>query len=97
MRKAIWNPLARKDYYNNIDYLLKVWTEAEAQKFIDQVNEIIFILEKGNVEYQDTNYPKIKRCVLKKQITLFYKVIDKKNIELLRFWNNAKDNKNLNL
>jgi hypothetical protein len=97
MRKVRWNSWARKDYFNNIDYLIKEWTETEAQNFIDQVDEIIYILEQGKVDFQNTNYPNVKRCVLRKQITLFYKVIDKKDIELLRFWNNNKDKKNLNL
>ena len=30
MRKVNWNLWARKDYYENIDYLLDEWTEAEA-------------------------------------------------------------------
>jgi len=97
MRKVNWNPWARKDYYDNIDFLLEEWTEAEAQNFIDQVDEIIFILEQGKVDFQNTDYPKIKRCVLRKHITLFYKVIDRKNVQLLRFWNNNKDKKNLNI
>lgn len=97
MRKVLWNSWARKDYYDNIDYLIKEWTEVEAQNFIDQVDEIIFILEQGKVNFQNTNYTNVKRCVLRKQITLFYKVIDRNNIELLRFWNNNKDKKSLNL
>ncbi len=29
------------------------------------------------------------------QITLYYKIIDKENINLLRFWNNYKDTSKL--
>lgn len=63
--------------------------------FIDEVYEIEIILEQGNIDFQDTDLPNIKRFVLCKQITLFYKIIDQNNIELLRFWNNHKDNKKL--
>ena len=91
MRKVHWNKLARSDYYQNIDYLLREWTEKDAQEFIDEVDETEFILKQGKVDFQDTNIGEVKRCVICKQITLFYRVIDKHNIELLRFWNNYED------
>jgi len=97
MRKVHWNKLARSDYYQNIDYLLREWSEKDAQEFIDEVDEIEFILNAGKVDFQDTNSKDIKRYVICKQISLFYKVIDKYNIEFLRFWNNHKDNKRLKL
>lgn len=95
MRQVKWNRLASEDYYENIDYLLKKWTEREAQDFIDEVDKIIFILSQGKIEYQETDYPNIRRCVIREQITLFYKIIDKGHVELLRFWNNYQDNKKL--
>lgn len=55
------------------------------------------MLAKGNVEFQNTDRAGIKRCVINKQISLFYRVIDEKNIELLRFWNNNQNLKNINL
>ena len=97
MRKVHWNKLARSDYYQNIDYLLREWSEKDAQEFIDEVDDIEFILKQGKVEFQDTNVRDIKRCVICKQISLFYKVIDEYNIELLRFWNNYQDTERLKL
>lgn len=95
MRKVKWNKVARTDYYENIDYLLREWSEKDAQEFIDDVYETEFILKQGKVQFQDTNIKDIKRCVICKQITLFYKVIDTHNIEFLRFWNNYKDDKKI--
>ena len=80
MRKVHWNKLARSDYYQNINYLLLDWSEKEAQEFIDEVDETEFILKQGNVEFQDTNISNVKRCVICKQITLFYKILDEHNI-----------------
>ena len=37
MRTVQWNKLAVRDYYDNIDYLLREWSEKEAQEFIDEV------------------------------------------------------------
>ncbi|MCF8352041.1 MAG: hypothetical protein K9H15_12800 [Bacteroidales bacterium] len=95
MRKVHWNILARSDYYQNIDYLLREWSEKDAQKFIDEVDDVEFILKQGKVEFQDTNLRDVKRCVICKQISLFYKVVDEHNVELLRFWNNYQNTENL--
>lgn len=97
MRAVHWNKIARLDYYDNIDYLLRDWSEKEAQDFIDAVDETEFFLKQGNVEFQNTDMPEIKRCVICKQITLFYRIIDKRNIEFLRFWNNHQHDNKLNL
>jgi plasmid stabilization system protein ParE len=95
MRRIKWNPLAKEDYYENIDYLLTNWSEKEAQRFIDEVEEILFILRQGKVDYQETDYPGIRRCVIRPQITLFYKLREKQDVELLRFWHNSQDDKSL--
>lgn len=97
MRTVHWNKLARLDYYQNISYLIENWSEKEAQNFINKVFEIENILAKGNVKFQNTDRIGIKRCVINKQISLFYKIYNEKNIELLRFWNNNKNLKDLNL
>ena len=97
MRTVLWNKMAKLDYYQNIDYLLREWTKKEAQAFIDEVYEKEFILKQGNIEFQDTDMKGVKRCTICKQITLFYRIIDSKTIELLRFWNNYQDNKTLRL
>lgn len=95
MRKIIWNKVAKSDYFENIDYLLKNWSEKEVQKFIDEVRHIELVLKKGNIDFQETNYREIRPVVLRKQITLFYKIISISEIEFLRFWNKHQDIKKL--
>jgi plasmid stabilization system protein ParE len=97
MRKIHWNNQAKSDYFENIDFLLERWTEKEAQEFIDEVHETEFILKQGNVDFQDTDFVRVKRCVIRKQISLFYRVIDENNIEFLRFWNNHQNRNKLKL
>ncbi len=91
MRTIHWNKKAKSDYFENIDFLLKEWSEKVAQEFIDEVFEVEFILSKGNIDFQNTDIKGVKRFVIRKQITLFYRIIDNENIEFLRFWNNYKD------
>ena len=95
MRKIIWNKEAKSDYFENIDYLFENWSEKEVQKFVDEVRNIEYLLKKGNVEFQETNYRGIRRVVLRKQITLFYKITSISEVEFLKFWNNHKDIKRL--
>lgn len=97
MRIVRWNKLSRLDYYQNISYLLQNWSEKEAQNFIDKVWEIENLLAKGNIDFQDTERKNIKRCVIDKHVSLFYRLTETNNIELLRFWNNNRNLKNLNL
>ena len=97
MREVLWNTLARSDYYQNIDYLLGKFSDNQAQEFIDEVDDIEYILKQGKVEFRGTDVEGVKRCVICKQISLFYKVIDKDNVELLRFWNNYQDPESLQL
>lgn len=96
MRRIRWNPTAIIDYNENIDYLLEKWSEKAAQQFIDEVNHIEFILRQGNVDFPNTDFEGVKRFVIRKQITLFYRISDKNQVEFLRFWNNNKNIKNLN-
>jgi plasmid stabilization system protein ParE len=96
MREIVWNNKARLDFYENIDYLLENWSEKAAQQFIDEVSHIEFILKQGNVDFQNTDFEGVKRFVFRKQITLFYRISDKNQVEFLRFWNNNKNIKNLN-
>ncbi|MFO8236178.1 MAG: type II toxin-antitoxin system RelE/ParE family toxin [Bacteroidales bacterium] len=97
MRKIRWNKLAKEDYYHTIDYLLEEWSEKEAQQFIDDVSGIIHLLHTGNVDFQKTDYQNIRRCVVREQIILYYKILDKHTIELLRFWNTYQDDQNIEL
>jgi len=95
MRKVFWNKLAESDYYQIIDYLLLNWGETSAQNFIDRVEKIESLLESGKVDFEMTNRKNIKRCVLSKQVTLFYKTYRNNSVELLRFWNNYQNKENL--
>ena len=95
MRTVIWNKLAKEDFYENIEYLLTDWSERDAQTFIDEVYEIEYLLKNGIIDFQETNKSGVRRCVVCRQITLFYRIYDNNKIEFLRFWNNYRDSEKL--
>jgi hypothetical protein len=85
-----WSEPAKFDYWNNIEYLEREWTLKEVYDFMDKTDELIDLLEKGNITFKPTDYKNTYQVPVVKQITLFYNVINDK-IELLRFWNNYQD------
>ena len=73
MRKVRWNKIARLDYFENIDYLLREWSEKEAQEFIDEVYETEFILKQGKVEFQDTDFRMLNDALSVSRLLYFTK------------------------
>ncbi|MDA3891884.1 MAG: hypothetical protein PF517_09505 [Salinivirgaceae bacterium] len=97
MRKITWSIDAEYDYEENIEYLLREWSVKEVEEFIEKADEVINTLRTELVRYQAAKYRGIFKCVVCKQITLFYKEKDETEIELVRFWNNYQDDKKLKL
>lgn len=93
MRKIIWATTASSEYDGNIDYLLKEWSDIDALTFINNVEAILFNLKAGIVEYPLTIEGNVRKCVVCKQITLFYQINQEDDIELLSFWNTYQDDK----
>lgn len=97
MRKIIWTNEAESDYSANIDYLLKEWTISEAEEFINKAEKLLHNLKIGKIKCKISQFSEIRECVVCKQITLFYRLNENNNIELLKFWNNHQDKKRLSL
>ena len=95
MRKVTWSKESEYDFDDNIEYLIRKWTEKEAQNFIDKVNEIVDILEKGNAEFKKTHYKDLRAVTVTNQIILLYRTKSKKEVEIVRFWNTYQDPKKL--
>lgn len=97
MRKIIWPEESEEDQIENIDYILDRWTEKEAQNFIKKVEKVESQIKEGNVEFLKTDYKGIHLVPIDKHVNLFYRNEVKTQVEFLRFWNTAKDPKNLKL
>ena len=52
---VIWSPQAKKDYWQNIDYLEAEWTFQEVVNFIDKADNVINLILKNNIEFISTN------------------------------------------
>ena len=93
MINIIWSDQAKQTYFENIDYLLAEWTEKEAIKFMNDVEENLFIIKKNPKTFAKVDYRDTRSVVITPQITLFYNILNKSTIELIVFWNNYKEPK----
>ena len=92
----IWSPQARKDYWQNIEFLEAEWTFEDVMNFIEKVDDTIPLLLKGNVKFISTHYKNVDKVVITKHITLYYR-LNETSLELIRFWNTYQDLENFKL
>jgi plasmid stabilization system protein ParE len=93
---VIWAPQAKRDFWNNIDYLEAEWSERASLNFIRKVNTTIELLKNDNVLFVKTNFKSVYKIVITKHISLYYR-IENNNLELLRFWNTFQDTEKFKL
>ncbi len=97
MRNEIWTETASFEFEQNINYVLKRWSEKEALRFIEKVESVLLELKKETIEYPLTESGNVRKCVIVKQISLFYEIDKDNNLILLNFWNNYQDSEQLKL
>ena len=92
--KVVWTKTAELTFQAEIDFILKKWTPKEVKKFVDLVDEIIDKLKEfpllGRYSESGDLY-----LTISKQITLVYRLLDHDVLELLLFWNNKQNPKDL--
>jgi plasmid stabilization system protein ParE len=90
-KPIIWSPLSEKDFENILDYLDKKWGSRVASNFIelteDLLNQITINPKQFPIFYKRK---KVRKCVLTKHNTLFYRD-GKTNIEILRIFDTRQD------
>ncbi|MDB4904016.1 MAG: plasmid stabilization protein [Mucilaginibacter sp.] len=87
---VIWSPTSRLTYYHILEYLIENWTFRELEAFIDRTEEVINHICNNPMLYPYSNESDSYRCVLVKQVSLFYR-IKVNTVELLVFWDNRQD------
>ncbi len=94
---VFWSDQAKKTYADNIEYLKDAWTEKELKKFILRSEYVVLNIEGNPKLYSFSGKnKKIRRAIVNKQITLYYRFYPiKKMVVLLSFWNNHQDSKKL--
>ena len=93
-KQVIWSPLSEKDFEKIIDYLKRDWDNV-VEKFIDITDQLIYQISINPKQYPIINKSKrIRKCVITKHNTLFYR--DRKDfIDILRIFDSRQDPKKL--
>ncbi len=95
MRIVKWSGRAKTDFSSILGFLYHNWSEKEAQNYIDEVKRLTTILEKGNVEFRKTRYAKIHVAVISEHNSIYYRILSKTRIEIVRIWDNRQNPKEL--
>ncbi len=92
----IWGKKAKVSYTEELEFILVKWNLKEVKKFTLLVNSKLEVLKTGKLEGRISKRSQIRSVVVSKQTTLFFDINKKENrIELLLFWNNKRDPKEL--
>ena len=92
-----WSIEAIKDFEHNIEYLKNNFAESIVQRFIDKTMEIIQVISINPLAFQTTVYRNIHSVPIVPQVNLYYRIVSKNKIELVRFWNNYQNPTGLDL
>ena len=94
---VILSPSAKFDIQNISQYLNQEWGKNVLTKFLFKVNWIINQIVINPQQYPIINSRlKIRRCVITKQNTLFYRIVNDK-IEIVRIYDTKQDQKKLKI
>jgi plasmid stabilization system protein ParE len=88
---VLWSNEAELTFENNLKYLERAWNTKTILEFIDRVDDILKKISSNPKLFP--HYRKkdnIHKCVITRQITVYYK-INKSSITLLTFWNTYQD------
>jgi len=71
--KVIWSAEALENLEKIITYLEKNWSEKEIKKFVKKLEKQISLIKKQPLSFPKSQLVEIRKSVLSKQITIFYK------------------------
>lgn len=93
--KLIWSNEALSNLKNIIDYLEDRWTTKEIQKFSRLLDKKLQLIERNPLLFQASpNSNELRRCILSKQTTIYYK-IKNRQIYIVTLFDNRQDPKKL--
>lgn len=96
-KKVIWSPDAKEDLENITDYLMFQWGIEVTSRFLFHTDKIIGQLAKNPKQYPIFSFKKrIRRCVLTKQNTIYYRVKNER-VEIVRIFDTRQNPNNLRI
>jgi len=95
LKQIIWSPLSEKDLENILAYLDDKWNTGIAIQFIEILNHLLKQISINPRQFPLIHkHKKVRKCVITKHNTLFYR--DRiKSIDVLRIYDTRQNPKSL--
>ena len=92
MKKPIeWSPRARNEYLSIVGYLLEEWGEKVAGNYVRRIKEVLNTIAERPKLYPATGKRKnVRRCVVSKQTSLYYR-IRRDCVQVVTLFDNRQD------
>ena len=91
--KILWTDFALKELEKTVEYLEENWTEKELRNLAENIEEKVALISQNPNLFQASNYKKeIRRVVILKHNTLYYR-IKNNQIVIISFFSNRQSPK----
>lgn len=93
--KIIWTHTAKRSFQKILEYLFENWTNKELKNFIEETNHSLEQIKDNPYQFKASKITKnVRKGYINKLVSFFYRVHSrKKEIQLLRFWDNRQNPK----
>jgi len=96
-KQIIWSPAAESDLESILTFLEVKWSSRIVSRFLNKLDDCINLISEDHKLFPFINKDlEIRKCVVSKQNTLYYRMKDDK-IELVRLFDTRQDPEKLNL
>ncbi len=89
--KIYWTDNAISELQNTIKFLQENWTEIELKKLVDDIEKIIELISNNPKLFPLSNKKNIRRVIIRKLNTLYYRELNGTSIEILSFFSNRQN------
>jgi plasmid stabilization system protein ParE len=95
IKQIIWSPAAEKDAEQILDFINTKWSKRVAAKFLNKLDDNILLISEDPKLFPiiEDNLG-VRKCVVTKQNSLFYRVSDE-TIEIIRLFDTRQNPKSL--
>ena len=94
-KNIIWSPAAESDLKSVLSYLDEKWSVLVVNQFINKVDSFVSLIAEEPKLFPIINKKhNVRKCVLTKQNTLFYRE-NKDSIDIIRLFDTRQDPKKL--
>ena len=88
--KIKWTDNALSELKVTFEYIEQNWTKKELKILSNEIERTINLISKNPNLFPQSETKNIRRAVIKKLNTIYYRIKDEKNIEILSFFSNRQ-------